>query len=909
MLFTTRVQKAALLPAKSEARYSTIKEIKPKIQSITSDIVGFLVGMTNDSSSEFKKALAQIENTIAYLAELPSKFVQSGAFSEYEILIAESVARIKEVTSESSIVIGDSEASLDLANEFPAIYVNLANQIQGAIVTSTDNTLKYQLSDRRRSIGGLIMRFIEALRNGDDSKLTQSSRSLNAGVNDLIENLKLGSRGFLQCKKAAQSLETILQELNGSLELVSVGKLNSITTDDTFQNHRESILAAVQRLSDSVGGFVSIQSLSQADIERLASQALQNIQALNREGIQGATTSIDRSVQQDLLNAVKNVTLSLQDIMNQSVIVRDMTDSQSPRVKAFYDAINRQKAASNQLLLTVKAASESESAYLKALDGVIASVAELQTKYQSADSEFGLEKPSDILVLIHALELNLVKVLDAKPLEEKELVVALNATKMKLDALLVAIKSCLSSAPIQVKENTDNLVLNTSNLVLETLNAFKHHRLYSSEESLVELQHKRSAFEDGIAELANGITKLDPDGYADQTDPNVMNEQDLANIATDLELVSRHLKASQDSVPAPIASTETLEVAFDSLLYKSAKDVAIAASALLKASISTQREIIARGRKLPPAEAMYFSDGTWSEGIVSAAKDVGAYTKEVCQMAQAPKDEDSNLLRIVATTKQISASTVQILTASSVHTDSFSKSQLILNSTAKQLMSANDALIKLCEDHLTDERIEGFQHSKSKTAHHAEEIDAQLSILQIEKQLEKARLKLAAVRKFRYSVSKENPGAPQMEKDASHSAFGQRVRRSSIESVARSLADADEETRMNVLDMAKRFNEQKDQSPLKPADSTSVIGFRKTTQTDNNLLGLFSRKSVDVTTQGTSESRASKRNFSISSNGPRSSIIVPRSVLESKTKRVSTSPGKVEKVLSPVVEMEKIEEA
>jgi hypothetical protein len=150
---------------------------------------------------------------------------------------------------------------------------------------------------------------------------------------------------------------------------------------------------------------------------------------------------------------------------------------------------------------------------------------------------------------------------------------------------------------------------------------------------------------------------------------------------------------------------------------------------------------------------VYFSDGTWSDGIVSAAKEVGVSAKELFQLGQKDLNDSDHLLAMINTAQHIVAFTVQILTASSVHNSSSSKSQLILNSTGKQLMSVNEKLVKLCQDHISQEKIEEFSSSKSQTTRNAEEMEAKLNILKLEKELDRARIRLGTIRKVRYSMS------------------------------------------------------------------------------------------------------------------------------------------------------------
>jgi hypothetical protein len=119
---------------------------------------------------------------------------------------------------------------------------------------------------------------------------------------------------------------------------------------------------------------------------------------------------------------------------------------------------------------------------------------------------------------------------------------------------------------------------------------------------------------------------------------------------------------------------------------------------------------------------------------------------------------------------------------------------------------------------MANERIQDLNASlvvSSKTSLQASELDAQMSILKIEKELEKARLKLAQVRKYRYSMSSQGSAT------SSVPLGGVEERRSSAlmesagaASVNKVLENADEETRSNVLDMARRFTEASLESSL-----------------------------------------------------------------------------------------------
>jgi hypothetical protein len=229
---------------------------------------------------------------------------------------------------------------------------------------------------------------------------------------------------------------------------------------------------------------------------------------------------------------------------------------------------------------------------------------------------------------------------------------------------------------------------------------------------------------------------------------------------------------------------------------------------------------------------VYFSDGTWSDGIVSAAKEVGVSAKELFQLGQKDIDDSDHLLAIINTTQQITSFTVQILTASTVYSLSSSKSQLILNSTGKQLMSTNEKLVKLCQEKISQEKIEKFSLSKSHTSRNAEEMDAKLNILKLEKELDRARIRLGSIRKVRYSMSGNSSIKKPQERN---------------QSLEANFATIDQETmntaieRANVLSMINTLDDSPEFFSQVASSDSSKASFA-TAKTGRSSIGSTSRR-------------------------------------------------------------------
>lgn len=153
---------------------------------------------------------------------------------------------------------------------------------------------------------------------------------------------------------------------------------------------------------------------------------------------------------------------------------------------------------------------------------------------------------------------------------------------------------------------------------------------------------------------------------------------------------------------------------------------------------------------------MYFNDGTWSNGLVSAAKSVAAATRDLCESASDVMKGDVHRDRLVVAARNVSSSTTQLLSAAVVRADRLSQNQVRLKAAGKAVTNATQLLVKACDESIAfndTEAISDVLDGKTATAAKVLEMEAQMSILKMEKELERARNKLATVRKNKYDKS------------------------------------------------------------------------------------------------------------------------------------------------------------
>jgi len=244
------------------------------------------------------------------------------------------------------------------------------------------------------------------------------------------------------------------------------------------------------------------------------------------------------------------------------------------------------------------------------------------------------------------------------------------------------------------------------------------------------------------ARLLKGANLVDPD------DPQVIAERELKLAAAMIEEAARKL--------AVLRPKETLsfgeDMTFDELILEAAANIMKSTQALMFAAQTAQKVLIKQGRiSTDKTSKKYHDDATWSEGLVSAAKEVGGATHLLCDAAQDTVSGKVNAdLNLVASSKAVSSSTQRLLFACRSKADSNSKEQCGLDEAGSAVKKATSALVKAATDaqsNKTGALQDEINTIKDKLGM---EMQIQIKILQQEKELETARKEMARFRKMKY---------------------------------------------------------------------------------------------------------------------------------------------------------------
>lgn len=181
---------------------------------------------------------------------------------------------------------------------------------------------------------------------------------------------------------------------------------------------------------------------------------------------------------------------------------------------------------------------------------------------------------------------------------------------------------------------------------------------------------------------------------------------------------------------------------------------------LLSKSRDLQKEIVSQGRGTSSSKEFYKKNHRWTEGLLSAAKAVGFGATTLMEAADKVMKGEGKFEELIVCSNEIAASTAQLVVASKVKADRRSEklralseaSKGVSTSTGKVVGSAREGSQRIEEQSLMDFTKLTLHQTKKN------EMQSQVRLLELERELELERLKLGELRKQHYQLAGESEG-------------------------------------------------------------------------------------------------------------------------------------------------------
>eukprot|EP00795_Rhopilema_esculentum_P003812 gene3812-15100_t len=756
-----------------------INDLTRQLEEIAGDtgVVAVLVDSIN-------KAVARVE---MYMHYDPS---QDNQPKESFVECQDSMVKdLKAIARLSQDMVGRSsskpEALGGLGQEICKQYNRLADNARKAATATTNEEIAKRLKDSVQGLGQSLTVLVQTAGNIQANpsdpfakrELSENAKKVAEKVSFVMATLQAGSIGTQECINAASALQGMLGDLETNVMFAQAGTLNPDDDGETFGDHRESILKTAKNLVEDTKNLVVSAQGSQEQLATSTQNVLSSMNKLLENVKFGAIAlgSDDMEAQVMLLNAAKDVTSALNDLINSTKNASGKSPN-DPSMDALKSSAKTMVTNVSSLLKTVRSVEDEAQRGLRAIESTVDAVKQAVIVLQAEAEPERKATPEELIRSTKGVTLATAKAVAAgNSGKQADIVQAANVGRKACTEMLIICKAAAATAEsadiryaaiIKGRECAQAYCN-----VLDHVQSIVQHPTQQKKVQLTIHSKKVADTKPGLPlkpiEFVKRISGIVPTYFSgtewvNPEDPNVIAENELLGAAASIEAAARKLAELKPRQRPKLSAEQVVDellkekeqadesLNFEEQILEAARAITGAASALVKAAASAQRELVASGRVCSPSSDPH-DDGQWSQGLVSAARMVAAATGSLCEAANAAVQGNASEEKLIASAKAVANSTAQLLLACRVKADPTSLTQKRLQAAGNQIKRAADNLVKAAQGAavFTDVEVE-VTLSTRLTGGIRQEIEAQEEILRKEKELEDARKRLAHIRKARY---------------------------------------------------------------------------------------------------------------------------------------------------------------
>ncbi|KAI0003650.1 cytoskeleton assembly control protein [Russula compacta] len=285
--------------------------------------------------------------------------------------------------------------------------------------------------------------------------------------------------------------------------------------------------------------------------------------------------------------------------------------------------------------------------------------------------------------------------------------------------------------------------------------------LQSYKLELVDRRQRTSVAMRNNGEVRNALTKLSesvesviPKGKSlPKTNGNIgdLVEQEMLGAAKAIDAATERLQ-QLIARPRDAGRFSAVDLQVHDSILSTALAITTAIARLIKAATDSQQEIVAQGKGASSSQQFYKRNNRWTEGLISAARSVAFATNLLIEAADGVLSGTHSLEQLIVASNEVAAATAQLVAASRVKANLMSKTQERLEIAAKAVTEACKALVKLVRT-ISAKQIEEEDvdyRNMATLEFKKREMEQQVEILRLEKDLGAARHRLGAMRRAGY---------------------------------------------------------------------------------------------------------------------------------------------------------------
>ncbi|KAI0931689.1 hypothetical protein AcV5_004880 [Taiwanofungus camphoratus] len=228
-------------------------------------------------------------------------------------------------------------------------------------------------------------------------------------------------------------------------------------------------------------------------------------------------------------------------------------------------------------------------------------------------------------------------------------------------------------------------------------------------------------------------------------------EQEMLGAAKAIEAATAHLQQLM-SRPRDSTRFSAVDLQVHDSILAAALAITNAIARLIQAATESQQEIVAQGKGSSTTQQFYKRNNRWTEGLISAARSVAFATNLLIESADGVLSGTHSLEQLIVASNEVAGATAQLVAASRVKANLMSKTQERLELAAKAVTEACKALVKQVKAISAKQtQEEDVDYKNMATLEFKKrEMEQQVEILKLEKELGAARHRLGAMRRAGY---------------------------------------------------------------------------------------------------------------------------------------------------------------
>ncbi|KAF9586739.1 sla2 Src-like adaptor 2 [Lunasporangiospora selenospora] len=508
--------------------------------------------------------------------------------------------------------------------------------------------------------------------------------------------------------------------------------------------------------SSEVGSMVAKFNKEKQDLEDLANRRQREIESLTRQ-IEDQKAEIER-MQLEAEEEKAVLESGLDETLLELATLKDGQGEKTTQLQERIDSMNSSHRRKMQQILD----SILETCVNKVEESVYNLESPTQLGNQNATPEFTLSMIESAHTASTEFELSLLQYL--RPSGEGNQVDAIRSALVLSQTVSDVLGNAKGITRLAKRdEDSDDIIRLAKSAALATHEFFtnvmsKHIGGLSPEGSIKAIERSNETVQSAMERLAKAAEHLVPKN--NQVDPTKMDlgdlvEHEMSNAARTIEEATARLQALMAKPKNDGLSTIELQV--NASILESAMAMMQAIGHLIKCATVSQQEIVAQGRGNSTNAAFYKKNNRWTEGLISAAKAVAMATTLLVETADGVISNTHSMEQLLVASNEVAAATAQLVAASRVKANFMSKAQDNLERASKAVTEASRALVRavkaIMDKELKDREAQEDYQNMNAHEFKIKEMQQQVEILKLEKELTLARRVLGEMRKVSYHQS------------------------------------------------------------------------------------------------------------------------------------------------------------